>query len=499
MVRSRRIRVASLLPLLVLLGACKQQKHAEPATAVAPAAIAPNAAPKDLSSEPGNVYEVTYRPETVVVPRAAILRSIQSVSTDGTVAVFDETEPALQGLAPGKVVLLERVALRRVRALAHDGGHLAVAFEPVTLPEAIQKGTIKWNIPVRFAKLARRDLPVLPRRESPLRWLTDLALPSALALPTAKTTSGGYSLSGEKAGWKYQLDATRGPERVDLALDMKKSVNNIEVSVEAQGYVPDFETLASIDIVDGATSSIHGQTKHLSGEVSFNVSAATKGTPGGFGKKQVRLPAILKAPFFLGALPMTLEISTAITFTPGLGANNQLATAKFKVQYSDLGGFSFQGGQKAATPEGAGDGNGEILDFQGVTLAGIGVVAGVAMPRLEAKLGTSSIVDMIEKALPTGLADVLQRTLLGGVATDALAEAEESIKTEGAMHVQVVLVGSILASGPTSLIPCRKSTFNFRADAGADASVLGKALPEVSVDLFKKEVVKTVPEGVKCG
>ncbi len=203
------------------------------------------------------------------------------------------------------------------------------------------------------------------------------------------------------------------------------------------------------------------------------------------------------APFFLGALPLTLEISSAITFTPGLGANHQLATAKFHLSYNDLTGFSF-GGASGAKAAGGSDGGGEILDAKGVTLAGIGVVAGISMPRLEFKLGTSSIVDALEKLLPTGLAEAFAKTFLGDLASKAL-DVEESIKTEGAAHVQVVLVGSFLASGPISLIPCDKTTFSFHADGGADASVFGKSVGDISVDLFKKDIVKTDPPNINCG
>ncbi len=483
--------VVALLAVGVQTG-CKKSPP-EPSTASAPSSGSPAIAIRDLTNEPGNTFKVTYAANTVVIPRATVLKAIQSVSTDGTVVVFDEAEPALQALTPGKVMLLERIALRKVRAVQRDGGHLAILTEPATLSEAIQNGVVQWHVPVRFSALAQLD-PVrrAPRLDDPLRFLWRSLLPVAHA-------ATDYKLSGEKNGWNYTMTAAAGPSRVNLGLSMTKSVSGIEVSLDANGYIPDFDSLASIEIADGAVKKVDMQNKDLGGEVQLNISAATKGSPGGFGKKQVRLPAILKAPFFLGALPLTLEISTAITFTPGLGANHQLATAKFKVRYSNLQGFSFQGGDKSASSSGGSDGDGEILDAKGVTLAGIGVVAGISMPRLEFKLGTGSLVDMLEKVIPTGLADVLQRTLFGSYVTKGLAEAEESIKTEGAAHVQVVLVGSFLASGPTSLIPCQKTTFNFRADAGADASVLGKALPEISVDLFKKEIVKTDPPNIKCG
>ncbi|HVP61175.1 MAG TPA: hypothetical protein VMT11_11480 [Myxococcaceae bacterium] len=489
MTRFRRTwLVATVLGVSLQIG-CKPKS---PPPATPSSSGTPGIAARDLTNEPGNTYKVTYAPNTVVIPRATVLKAIQSVSTDGTVVVFDEAEPSLQALVPGKVMLLERIALRRVKAVQRDGGHLAILTEPTTLPEAIQQGTIRWNVPVRFATLAQLGPRPALRFDDPLRSIWRAVLPVAHAATP-------HSLSGEKNGWKYTMTATPGPSRVNLGLSMTKSISEIEVSLDANGYVPDFDTLASIEIFDGAVKTMDMQNKNLSGEVQLNISAATKGSPGGFGKKQVRLPAILKAPFFLGALPLTLEITTAITFTPGLGANHQLATAKFRASYSDLKGFSFQGGNKNAASQGGSDGDGEILDAKGVTLAGIGVVAGISMPRLEFKLGTGAIVDMLENALPTGLADVLQRTLFGSFVTKGLAEAEESIKTEGAAHVQVVLVGSFLASGPTILVPCQKTTFNFRADAGADASVLGKALPEISVDLFKKEIVKTDPPNIKCG
>jgi hypothetical protein len=416
----------------------------------------------------------------VVIDRETALRALRSVSTDERVLVFDGSVAALNALEPGRILLLERIALRKVTAVKRDGGQLVVVVEPASLPEAIQDGQIKWSIPVRFGALmsgAHQDR-------------SDGLIPVVYA-------ANGYHLTGEKNGWKYVMTATPGAGRVNLGVALTKDVNGIETALDATGYIPDFDTLASISIAGGAVTQMDFQNKNLSGEVELNVSAKTKGTPGGFGKKQVKLPAILKAPFFLGMLPLTLEISSAITFTPGLGANNQLATAKLRVKYSDLNGFSFvPGGSK---PGGSSDGDGEIIDATGITNAGIGVVAGISMPRLEFKLGTSSFVDVLTKALPEGIADVLQKTLFGDLATKGLADAEESIKTEGAAHVQVVLVGSLLASGPISLIPCQKTTFNFRADAGADATIMGKSAGEVSVDLFKKEVVTTKPPNIKCG
>lgn len=465
------------LPILSACGGSSPSSAPPPAASTAASATAA----QDLTGRPGNVFQVTWKPTTVVIDRASAIRALRSVSTDDSVLVFDGSVAALNALEPGRIMLLERIALRKVTAVRREGDQLVVQVEPASLTEAVQDGEIRWNIPIRFgAMLAARD-------ERPRRFQLMPALEAA----------GPIEKSGEKNGWKYKFTAAPGAGRVNLGLTLTKDVSGIETALDATGYIPDFDTIAAIVIGGGAVSQMNFETKNLSGEVEMNVSAKTKDKPGGFGKKQVKLPAVLKAPFFLGMLPLTLEISSAITFTPGLGANNQLATAKFRVKYSDLEGFSFVPGSSKAN--GSSDSDGEIVDATGITNAGIGVVAGISMPRLEFKLGTSSFKDMLEKALPEGIADVLQKTLFGGIVDKALGDAEESIKTEGAAHVQVVLVGSLLASGPISLIPCQKTTFNFRADAGADATIMGKSAGEVSVDLFKNEIVKTKPPGIKCG
>jgi len=477
----RFVNSLSVFTLAALLAAACSSKQPSQSSAAGAA--------QDLTGRPGNVYKVTYSPNTVVIDRATALKSLQSISADESVLVFDDAEPALRAVAPGKVILLERIGLRRVRDVRHDGGHMAVLVEPATLTDAIVDGTIKWNIPVHFAEMTTTA------REN--GGATDGGGLLAL-IPTAEAATS-RSLSGKKNGWDYEVTAMPAPGRMNLGLKMKKSINGIEVSMDATGYIPDFNTLASIAIAQGAVTEMQMQNENLSGEMDLTFSAATTGAPGGFGKKQVKLPAILKAPFFLGALPLTLEIGSAITFTPGLGANHQLAKAKFHLAYNDLNGFSFGGANSGTKANGGADGSGEILDATGVTLAGIGVVVGVSMPRLEFKLGTGSIVDALEKFLPTGLAEAFKKTFLGDLASEALGEAEESIKTEGAAHVQVILVGSFLASGPLSLIPCDKTTFSFRAQAGADASVLGKSAGEIAIDLFNKDIVKTHPPNIKCG
>jgi hypothetical protein len=479
--------------LLTVSGCGSRQAAAPTASGAHPNATpaAPVAAAQDLLGRPGNEYRVTYKSATRVVSRATLGKSLKSVSSDDTVLVFDAADPDLSGITAGTVLVLERVGLRQVRDAKTEGGQLALLTGPASLTDAIQDGVIRWNIPVRFTAGGPRLAQDGVLDHEFLGQVFGHLVSRAEAAP-------GSLLSGTKNGWKYELGAMPVPGRLNLAVRLSKSVNNIEAKLEATGYLPDFDTLAAITIADGAVTRMQLENEKLSGAVDMSFTAATTDAPGGFGQKQVRLPTMMRMPFFLGMLPVSLEISSAVTFTPGLGANHQLASARFHLTYTDLKGFDYGGGPAAST-NGQSDGSGEILDAKGATMAGIGIVAGISMPRLEMKIGTSSLAAALEKAVPSALADALQQTLFGKLVTQGLAEAEESIKTEGAAHVQVVLVGSFLASGPISLIPCQKTTFTFTANAGADASVLGTKRGEVAVDLFKKDIVKTDPPNINCG
>ena len=307
-----RQTVLSAIVVLPFVAACGGSSPASgPAPVSSTAASAPGV--QDLTGRPGNVFRVTWKPATVVIDRATALGALRSVSSDESVLVFDGSVAALNALEPGRILLLERIALRKVSAVRRAGDQLVVQVEPASLTEAIQDGEIRWNIPIRFGTM-----------------LSAGDQPDRFRLMPALYAAGPIEKSGEKNGWKYKFTAAPGPGRANLGLTLTKDVNGIETALDATGYIPDFDSIAAIVIGGGAVSQMDFETKNLSGEVEMNISAKTKDKPGGFGKKQVKLPAILKAPFFLGMLPLTLEISSAITFTPGLGANNQLATAKFQ-------------------------------------------------------------------------------------------------------------------------------------------------------------------------
>src|SRR5262245_26330633 len=142
--RYARLIALSVLPILTGCGGSSPSQAPAQSSSAAPAA-APGT--QDLTGRPGNVFNVTWKPTTVVIDRATVLSALRSVSTDETVLVFDGSVAALSALEPGKIMLLERIALRKVAAVRREGDQLVVQVEPASLTEAIQDGEIRWNIP----------------------------------------------------------------------------------------------------------------------------------------------------------------------------------------------------------------------------------------------------------------------------------------------------------------------------------------------------------------
>lgn len=93
-------------------------------------------------------FDVEWNPDVVPVDRATTIRTLLSVSPDGTRFAFFGRDPSLDALAPGKILFLWGVALRRVTLVQRDGDHLSVVTTGVSLPEAFRQADIEFDYPI---------------------------------------------------------------------------------------------------------------------------------------------------------------------------------------------------------------------------------------------------------------------------------------------------------------------------------------------------------------
>jgi hypothetical protein len=122
----------------------------------------------DLSNDPGSTFKVKYNPNTRIVPQSSARSVVRAVNKDRRTFALDASNPQLQDLKPGNVILLSGIAVRKVTAVKAATHTLIVSTTQAKLTDAITDGIIKWKYPIQFWKLAvaRRDASATDRREA---------------------------------------------------------------------------------------------------------------------------------------------------------------------------------------------------------------------------------------------------------------------------------------------------------------------------------------------
>jgi hypothetical protein len=116
-------------------------------------------------------FRVRWNPATVAIDKQAALRSLRSVSHDGSTFVFASSEPAVARLKAGSILWVWDLAIRKVDEVTVISGLTRVHTIPVALTEAIPDADIQFD--------ARAPLSQFLLSERP----ADMAPPGAAASP----------------------------------------------------------------------------------------------------------------------------------------------------------------------------------------------------------------------------------------------------------------------------------------------------------------------------
>ncbi len=427
----------------------------------------------DLTTLPGTVFQVAYTANTVVVDRTAALKTLKSVSSDGSTLVFEQPPDKIAALHEGNVLLLQGLALRKITSVTPQGSQMIVVTEPAALTEAIQEGNIQWQAPVDFTAAQADARP----------HFFDLATVHAAGLP---------ALKGKYKEWDYSVTATPAAGRLNLDLRVFKQLKGLEVELTGTGYLQNFTTSAAIQIHDGVLQDMKYANQNLNGKMEFTWSAKTSDSEFIMGKPEIKIPANISIPLPIGGLPFTLEISEAMIIKPALSGKNEIATGKFTVTYNGTDRFSLNGeagGEDSHTSP-------EILNTSGVTIAPMAFIGALAMPRIELKLSGMSIV---KKLVPSELADAAAGAVTKLLGSKVEGLVEDKLKSDAAAYVEIVTTVAFLHSGPLNIVPCQKTTVTTTVKTGASANFLGQSIGDKEIELVSEKKEERVPENIKCG
>lgn len=484
----------ALLPLLtagLLLGLASCSSCSRPSVTGG----ASSSAPAQFYTPPGTVFDVTYTPNTVRIDLPTAQKTLQSVSDDGRVFLFDASDSRIRELAEGKVMFLEHLAIRRVIGVLNQGSQIAVATDSAALTDFIQDGDIQFSVPIDFKRRMAQAAPGPAGKDV----LTDLTSwfgpPSVYA---AEGASMSMHAGGEIDDWEFEVEGE--PEGDGLALKFeaaKKKIMGMRASINAKGKLSHLDTAFKVAIHHGKVEDFQYKTP-IQGKLDVTWAVLTDGANAGIGEARLKLPPFWKDVIDIYGLPFLFQANAGLIFKPGFGGKKDSAEGGLHITYDGDGGLSVHGAQSA--PQGKISGEPSLDKTTAESLAPHGVVLAVSAPKISVSLGTESFKEAIKQIIPQSLANKAAEALEKGPLARFFGEAKKDFfKIEGAAYLQLVTEFDYAGSGPLSVVPCSMTHLNLAAEAGADASFLALKAESPKLTLFKSHMALRDPDIPACG
>ncbi len=487
------------IALIVAASGCKQKTSSVAQTGSTTVTGMPSQF-RDLSKLPGTVFDVTYTPNTVRIDLPTVQRTLKSVSDDAKVFLFDASDPRIRDLKEGQVMFLEHLGVRRVVGTVNQGAQIAVVTDEAALTDFIQNGRIEFSVPIDFHKSTARVLPQI----SPSDLLANLRarfFPSVVYASEENKTSIGLHTKGEIDNWEFEIDGEPEGEGFSLSLDVAKKLAGLTASIKTKGELSKITT-AFKAVVSGNTIQQFEYNTPLQGKLHVSWGVLTSGENSGIGESRLKLPPFAKDVFDVYGLPLLFRIDEALIFKPGFGGKKDAAEGGLDLTFDGTDGLSVHGAENGAqsTPEGKMNGEPTLETTTAESLAAHGVVLAINAPKVSISVGTESIKEAIQEAVPGAIldkaAEALESAGLGGLIKKI---KEDFFKIEGAAYVQLVTEFDYAGSGPLSIVPCSMTHLNFYAQAGADAQLLSIKGEAPKLDLYKTSKTVRDPDINACG
>ena len=464
--------------------------------------------------QPGSVSHVEFSPNTLIVDRATVGRTLRGVSDDQSIFLFEDSPELRSKLVPGKFVLFEGLDLRKVDALAMDPNtkNLIVGTEKAPLREALKNADIQFKVPVNFGDLFKQQAAQLqtPAALPPqfslgdsLFGLMDSLRSTVHADGGPHDTSGSFEVSdSDFASWKVHYHFYSPPDASNVHLDVQltREANGLNVDLSANGQMSNFFQQISLHVAPTGPFLFKWGNLNLHGTEDFDWTIKSSETKTPMNEVRLKLPGKIKIPLTEFALPMSLQISEALLFHPAFTTKDEVAKGSFKVNYSGDEGFSLEGSDMQV--EGQSDGQSAIdQSFAFSPLASFGLVVAMAVPRIELRMGAEEIWDIAKVPIPDNVAESLSNVLLKNTTIGKWIDKKNGnpLSIEGAAYFQVVISTTAAHSGMQSLVPCQQFTMIAKGQVGVDAEWLGSNTNMPARDVFTKNLTQRQPDAKICG
>lgn len=315
-----------------------------------------------LVDDAETTWDVTYAEETVVVDGAGLDALVSGDDASGTYT-FDASAAADAGieLSEGSVLLLAGRALRRVTSVQESGGQTTVQSEQASLADAIEDGTVAWDVPVTYDfdqfVTATDGTAVAPGSPGEVTAAgagtaqlasVSMVTPDGEVVPVADDSleitsdpeAGSVDWVYTSDGNTYKFRLTSQGDAVDLLVVVSRGAEgNEDMAFRGEGTIGSMRSVASNSYGGGELTSSDVDLQGLAADVDVSLSVAGAGVaPVDF---TIPVP-MLTFTWLVGPVPVTLDLKAEIIGNVNAQANAS-ATAAAAFSYRGDAGFAFDG------------------------------------------------------------------------------------------------------------------------------------------------------------
>jgi len=274
-------------------------------------------------------------------------------------------------LEPGDVLLVEGLAVARIVSVQDNGGTTIVGTSEATLADAIENGTIAWDVGIGFEQLSQATVTL------------DNTNVAASCVPEFNPGDSSVTFSCTSGAYTMTLKISSVNGRAEIQYQVVQKVNdNATASFTGTGTLDNFNSQGQIQYVDGALDSWSFDSDALSMQLRIELAAAGSGDS----NINYELPVpMLKIPIpQLAILGVSIDIGAQIIVSLKVPAAAQAsATASANYSYTGDTGFTYDGGDitTVATINGHDFTDGQI-DSASQIGAEVDAQFGLAFPRI---------------------------------------------------------------------------------------------------------------------
>jgi hypothetical protein len=516
------LAVSVLTAIAVMSTACKKSSVQKESTSSGTGSTA-DYAPKAPGGS-GSI-KVTYQSNVKTMEMKEVEDSILGQSSDGAALLFDASNEMAKSLKAGDVLLVKGMIARKVLGAETEPEGVIVLTQQATIPEVVQDGTIDVQAPIRFGDLqaeTKTDSRSQLAKAWGAIWPEKVYAQEAQALQNAeaKGTRDAYGNLASGAfhslvdGWDTKFSATPGGGNLKLDLTMTREVGGVVAKITGQGNIANFDFSSYIGVTQSRAQRLESRFKNLNGVMNFQWEIS-KDSPGALtdAKTRIKLPSAIEIPLaqYLDGFPLFLEISGALIIKPAISGGKEYSKGSFRINYDGTQHFRVNNGN--VDSDGNVTGDIEIPDPQNISpTTPLGMVVAFAAPRIELSFGTAKIFKMADFKKAASVVDpiadrVAKRVLSsdqyqafkgGPLGNFSMGQAiDTALKSDAAAYFEMVSSAGMSDTGMSAIAPCSRTDVSLSGVVGASAETFGMSLGETKKEIFKKDMSKIVPPGIK--